>query len=46
MQKKEVLPPKVVTRITSLWLIGYCSLYYMGSFVAGVLTDYVSYSGL
>ena len=45
MQKRRVLPPKVVTRITGLWLIGYCSVLYLGSFVAGVMTDYVSYSG-
>ncbi|XP_063680440.1 uncharacterized protein LOC134815781 [Bolinopsis microptera] len=44
MQKRRVLPPKVVTRITGLWLIGYCSVLYLGSFVAGVMTDYVSYS--
>ena len=27
-------------------MVGYCSMYYAGSFIAGILTDYFSYSGL
>ena len=37
--------PAVVTRITGIWLIGYCAFYYCGPFIAGFLTDYLSYSG-
>ena len=46
MQKKGLLTPKTVTRITALWMVGYCSMYYAGSFIAGILTDSFSYSGL
>lgn len=43
--KRGALTPRVVTRITGIWLIGYCCMYYLGSFIAGVLRDCLSYSG-
>ncbi|XP_063687244.1 uncharacterized protein LOC134820667 [Bolinopsis microptera] len=44
LQKKGLLTPKMVTRITSIWIVGYSSMYYAGSFIAGTLMDYFSYS--
>ena len=44
-QKKGVVTPEVVTRITSIWAIGYCGMYFSGSFIAGTMTDYLTYSG-
>ena len=38
-QKKGVVTPEVVTRITSIWAIGYCGMYFSGSFIAGTMTD-------
>ena len=40
-----MLSPKIVTKITAFWILGYCSMYYSGPFIAGTLTDYLSFSG-
>ncbi|KAL5259086.1 hypothetical protein ACHWQZ_G009521 [Mnemiopsis leidyi] len=39
-----ILSPKIVTKITAIWIIGYCFMYYSGPFIAGTLTDYLSFS--
>ena len=46
LHQRGVSPPKVVTRITGIWVIGYSSMYFSGSFIAGALTDYLPYSGM
>ena len=40
------LTPEVATKITSIWLMGYCAFYFGGPFIAGFLTDYLSFSGM
>ena len=43
-QRKGPSSPETVTKITGIWLVGYISCYYAGPFVAGVLTDNLTYS--
>ncbi|XP_063678789.1 MFS-type transporter SLC18B1-like [Bolinopsis microptera] len=44
LQKTGILMPKTATLITGIWLLAYAAFYYSGSTLAGVLTDYLTYS--
>ena len=41
---KGEMQPKTTTKITGIWLITYCSMYYSGSFIGETMTDYLSYA--
>ena len=45
-QEERMGPPSpaLVTRITGIWLVGYCAFYFCGPFIGGFLNDYFSYS--
>ena len=46
LQRIGILTPRCVTSLTGIWLVGYSGVFYSGSFLAGVLTDHLTFSDM